>query len=119
LDIPHLAAAAFAVIVCMLPLAVGANWARIIGIVAQLAGILDHHVHTVSVALAEMAAAGVVGPPAAELNGAARDIFAALAFLAEAVILELQHRRESEGVVRAGDVDVLGSDPGIRPQNLP
>src|SRR5437868_6162342 len=66
-----------------------------------------------------MAAAGIVGPSAAELDGAARDVIAALALLAEAVILELQHRREGEGVIRAGDVDIFRPDPGIGPQDLP
>src|SRR6266481_9985837 len=66
-----------------------------------------------------MAAAGVVGSPATELDGTAADIFAALALFAEAIILELQHGGEGEGVVGAGDVDVLRPDPSIRPQDLP
>src|SRR5438045_2240255 len=65
-----------------------------------------------------MPAAGVVGPTAAELDRAVANVFAALALLAEAVILELQHRREGEGVVGAGDVDVLRPDAGIWPKDL-
>src|ERR1044072_5714425 len=70
------------------------------------------------IALAEMAAAGVVGPPAAQANGAVGDVVAALALLAEAVILELQHGGEGEGVVRAGDVDVLGPHARVGPQDV-
>src|ERR1044072_6562443 len=70
------------------------------------------------IALAEMAAAGVVGPPAAQANGAVGDVVATLTLFGEAVILELQHGGEGEGVVRAGDVDVLGSDTGVGPQDL-
>jgi len=92
---------------------------KIVGVVTQLPGVLDDHVHAVGVALAEMAARGVVGPLAAELDRAARHILAALALLAEPVFLELQHRREGEGVVGSGDVDILRPDPGIRPQDLP
>src|SRR6516164_4346431 len=66
-----------------------------------------------------MAAARIVGPSPAELDRAAADVFAAFALFAEAVILELQHRGEGEGVVGTGDVDVLRADPGIRPQDLP
>src|SRR5262249_59999085 len=64
----------------------------------------------VGVALAEVAAGGVVGAPAAELDDAARHVRAALALLAEAVLLELEHGGEGEGVVGAGDVDVVGRD---------
>src|SRR5260370_34695040 len=74
LDIPDLAAAAFLVIVGVRSLAVGADRAGIVDVVAQLPGVLDHHVHAVRVALAQMAAGGVVGPPTAELDGAARHI---------------------------------------------
>src|ERR1700719_228803 len=86
LDIPHLTAAALAIIVGMLAFAVGADRTGIIRVMAQLAGVLDDHVHAVGVALAQMSAAGVVGPAPAELDRAAADVFAALAFLAEAVI---------------------------------
>src|SRR5947207_15317154 len=46
---------------------------------AELAHVLDHHGHAVGVTLAEMAARGVVGAPAAELDDAARHVLAALA----------------------------------------
>ena len=118
LAVLHLAAAALAVVVGVLALAVGPDGAGVVDVVAQLAHVLDHHVHAVRVALAEMAAAGVVGPPAAELDGAVADVLAALALLAEAVVLELQHGGEGEGVVGAGDVDVLRPDAGVRPQDL-
>src|SRR5262245_55260031 len=65
-----------------------------------------------------MPAAGVVGTPAAEPNGAVADVMAALALLAEAVVLELQHGGEGERIVRPGDIDVLGADARVRPQDL-
>src|SRR5712692_10005813 len=71
LDIPDLAAAALLVIVGVPALAVRADRTGIIDVVAQLPGVLDDHVHAVGIALAEMAAAGVVGPLAAELDHAA------------------------------------------------
>src|ERR1700730_13599637 len=118
LGLPRLAAAALAIVVAVAALAVAADRAGIVGVVAQLPHILDHHVDAVGVALAEMAAAGVVWALAAEPDGAVADILPALALLAEAVILELQHRREGEGVIGAGDIDVLGADAGIGPQDL-
>src|SRR5262245_63977426 len=65
-----------------------------------------------------MAAARVVGAPPAEPDRAAADIIAALALLAEAVVLELQHGGECEGVVGAGHVDVLRPHARIGPQDL-
>src|SRR5262245_62310672 len=66
-----------------------------------------------------MATAGVVGAPSAELDGAVADVLAALALLAEAVVLQLQHGGEGEGVVGAGDIDVLRCYARVRPQDLP
>ena len=97
----------------------GADRAVIVDVVAQLADVLDHHVHAVRVALAQMAAARCCSAACRRADRAVADVFAAFALLAEAVILELQHRREGEGVVGAGDVDILRPDPGIRPQDLP
>ena len=114
----HLAAAALAVVVGVLALAVRPDRTGIVDVVAQLAHVLDHHVHAVRVALAQMAAAGVVRPLAAQPDGAVADVVAALALLAEAVILELQHGGEGEGVVGAGDVDILRPDAGVRPQDV-
>src|SRR5439155_22380554 len=93
--------------------ALGRLRAIVVHSAAQLADILDHHRHAVRVTLAEVAARGVVGPPAAELDDPARDVVAALALLAEAVLLELEHRRERERVVGAGDVHVAGPDGGL------
>src|SRR3990167_9730655 len=114
----HLAAAALAVVVGVPALAVGPHGTGIVGIVAELAHILDHHVEAVPITLAEMTAAGVVGPPAADADRAVADIGAAVALLAEAVVLELQHGGEGEGVIGARDVDVLGPDAGVGPQDL-
>src|SRR3954469_11032545 len=66
----HLAAAALLVVVGMLALAVGADRTAVVDIMAQLAHVLDHHVHAVRVTLAQVPAAGVVGPLAAEADGA-------------------------------------------------
>src|ERR671919_533865 len=81
LAVLHLPAAAFLVVVGVLALAVGTGGAAVVDVVAQLAHVFDHHVHAVRVALAQMAAAGVVGPPAAEADGAVADIGPALALL--------------------------------------
>src|SRR6185436_12304919 len=75
----HLPAAALLVVVGVLALAVGTHWAAVVDIVAQLAHVLDHHIHAVRVALAQVSAAGVVGALAAEANGAVRDVLAAFA----------------------------------------
>src|SRR5262249_15628985 len=76
----------------------------------ELARVLDHHRHAVGVALAQVAAGGVVGPAAAELDDAAGHVLPALPLLAEAVLLELEHGREGERVVRSRDVHVLRRD---------
>ncbi len=60
------------VVVGVLALAVGADRAGIVDVVAQLPHVLDHHVHAVGVALAQMAARGVVRPLAAERDRAVR-----------------------------------------------
>src|ERR1700722_6477546 len=74
LHVFDLAAAAFLVVEIVLSLAVWPHRAGIVDIVAQLAGILDHHVHAVGVALAEMTARSVIGPLAAEGDRAVRYI---------------------------------------------
>src|SRR3990167_1842224 len=84
LDLPALARR---VVVGVLPL--GPARAVVVGRPPQLADILDHQVHPVRVPLAELAAGGVVRAPAAELDDAAGDVGAALALLAEAVLLQL------------------------------
>ncbi len=118
LHIAHLAAAAFGVVVGMPPLAVRPDRAGVVDLAAQLAGVLDHHVHAVGIALAEVAAGGVVRPRAAELDDARGDVVAALARLAKAVRLELHQGGEGEGVVGAGDVDLVRPDAGVRPQDV-
>src|SRR4029078_3488497 len=79
LDLP---ASAFLVVVGVLALAVGADGTAVVDVLAQLAHVLDHHVHAVRIALAQMPAAGVVGALAAELDGAVADVLAALTPLA-------------------------------------
>src|SRR5437867_9800032 len=116
LDVLHLAAMAGGVVVGVH--AVGGAGAVVVHGAAELAHVLDHHRHAVRVALAEVATRRVVGALAAELDDAARDVRAAFALLAESVLLELQHCREREGVVRAGDVDVLGPDPRLREDDV-
>ena len=104
----HLPAAALAIIVGVLAFPVRTDRAGIVHVMAQLAHVLDHHVHAVGVPLAQMPARGVVRPPAAQPHGAVGDVVAAFALLAEPVILKLQHRGEGEGVVGAGGIDILG-----------
>src|SRR3990172_1258550 len=111
LGVLHLAAAAGRVVVGVHALR-GARAVVVHG-PAELAHVLDHHGHPVRVALAEAAAGRVVRPPGSGRDDAARDVLAALALLAEAVLLELEHRRERERVVGARDVHVLGPDAGL------
>src|SRR5712691_10197745 len=106
-----LAAPTRRVIVAVLSL--GRAGAVVVHAPAELAHVLDDHAHAVRIALAEVAARSVVGPPAAQLDDPARHVRSALALLAEAVLLELEHGREGEGVVGAGDAHVLGCDPGL------
>ena len=84
-----LTAAAFGVIVSVLALAIGAHWAAVIYVVAQLPDVFYHHGYTVGVALAKVPATGIVGAFSTEAHGAITDIFAALALLAKTVIFEL------------------------------
>ena len=79
---------------------------------AKLADVFDDHVHAVSVTLAQMAAAGVVGPSAAQVDYAAGNVVLPFALLAPAVVLELQQHCVGEGVVAAGYVDVVVGHPG-------
>src|SRR2546428_8910081 len=85
---------------------------------AELAHVLDHHGHAVRVALADVAARRVVGARAPELDDPARHVGAALALLAEPVLLQLEHGGECEGVVGAGDAAVLRRDPGLREDDV-
>src|SRR5438309_6027123 len=110
LRVPHLAAAARPVVVGVD--ALRRSRAVVVGGAPELAHVLDHHAHPVSVALAEVTPARVVRASPAQLDGPRRHVGAALALSTEAVLLELEHGREREGVVGAGHVDVLGPDPG-------
>src|SRR5215831_13178290 len=60
--VPHLAATALAIVVGVLPPAVGPDRAAVVRIVAELADILDDHCDAVGIALAEMATRCVVRP---------------------------------------------------------
>src|SRR6185369_1453656 len=113
LDLPALA---LRVIVGVL--ALGGARAIVVHRPAQLAHVLDDHAHPVGVSLAEMPARGVVGTLAAQLDDAARDVGPALALLAEAVLLQLEHGGEGEGIVRAGHVHVLRPDAGLTEHDL-
>src|SRR5215510_2447620 len=114
----HLPAAAFIIVVGVLAFAIRPYRTAVVDVMTQLAHVLDHHVHAVRLALAQMPAAGVVRPPSAEFDGAIADVVPALALLAEAVVLELQHGRECERVVGARDVNVLRADARIGPEDL-
>ena len=94
----------------MLPL--GGAGAVVIHRAAQLAHILNDHIHPVRVALAQVAATEVVGPHAAQVDDAAGHIILALALFAPAVVLKLKQDGVGKGVIAAGDVDVLARDAG-------
>src|SRR4051812_36715000 len=78
----HLPAAAFAVVVRVLSLAVRPHRAEIVHVVAQLPHVLNDHADAVRVPLAQVAAAGVVRAPAAQLDRAVAHVLPALALLA-------------------------------------
>src|SRR6185437_5731117 len=118
LDILHLPATAFAIVIGVPALAIRADRTGIIRVMAQLANVLDHHVHAVGVTLAQMPARRVLRPLAAEARDAGGDVFPTLSLLAEAVILQLKHGGEGERVIGADSIDVLGSDAGVRPQDV-
>src|SRR6516164_1825730 len=92
--------------------------ATIVRIVAELSDVLDNHGDAVGVALTEMATRGVVRPFSTEHDGTVRDVVAAVALLAEAVVLELQHGGEGKGIIGAREIDVLRADAGIRPEDF-
>src|SRR5262245_19844740 len=114
----HLAAAAFPIVVAVAALAIRSQGTGVVDVVAQLAHVLDHHVHAVRVALTQMPAAGVVRATTAEADAAVAHVLTAFALFAEAVVFELQQGGEGEGVVGAGDIDILGAHPGVGPQDL-
>src|SRR5258705_4751633 len=114
--VPTLPALARRVVVGVL--AVRRSRAGVVHGAPQLAHVLDDHAHAVGVALAEMPARGIVGPLPAQLDDAAGDVGPALALLAEAILLELEHGGEGEGVVGAGDVHVLRPDAGLAEHDL-
>src|SRR5262249_38153408 len=105
LDISDLTTAALAVVIGVL--AVGGARTVVIHLVAKLADVLYHHVHAMGVALAQVSAARVGGPPPPELKYAARHVVAPFTDRAETVAFEQQYRREREGVVAAGQLDVF------------
>src|SRR5882757_8878442 len=84
----HLAATTLAIVVGMLAPAIGPDRTAIVRIVAELADVLYHHGDAVGVTLAEVATRCVVRSLSPEHDGTIRDVVAALALLAEAVILE-------------------------------
>ena len=98
--------------------AIGPDRATIVRIVAELSDVLDNHGDAVGVALTEMATRGVVRPFSTEHDGAVRDVVAAVALLAEAVVLELQHGGEGKRIIGACEIDVLRADAGIGPENV-
>ena len=83
----------------MLPPAVRPDWTGIVGVMAKLANVLDHEVEAVGVALAQLAPAGVVRAPPAQPDRAITHVGTACALLAKAIVFELKHRREGEGVI--------------------
>src|SRR4051794_4578720 len=102
----------------MRPLAVRSRGTGVVDVPAQLAHILDDHVHAVRVALAEMPAARVVRTLSAEAHDAASDVVPAFALRTETVLLELEHRGERECVIGSCYVDVLGAQTRVRPEDF-
>src|SRR5881397_1831427 len=86
-------------------------WTVVISLTTQLPGIFDHHVHAVRVALAQMPTIEVVRTLPTQFDDATGYILAALTFLAETVVFQLQHSGERKGVVRASQMDILRCDP--------
>src|SRR5262249_11702647 len=107
--------ATLAVVIGVLAPAIAADRAAVIDVMTQLADVLDHHVHAVRIALAQMPAAGIVRPLPAEANGAVADVLAAVALAAQAIILQLQHGGKGEGVIGARHVDFVGAYAGVWP----
>src|ERR1700733_9751404 len=66
LDVSHLAAAAFTIVVAVLALAVRSHRARVIDVMPKLSDIFDDHIHAVRIAFAQMPSGGVVGALSAE-----------------------------------------------------
>src|SRR5436309_14035206 len=83
LGVLHLTAAARGVVVGVA--ALGRLRAVVVHGSPELAAILNHHRHSVRVALAAVAARGVVGAPAAYFNDAAPDVLAPLSLLTASV----------------------------------
>ena len=96
----------------------GADRATVVDLAAQLTYVFDDHADPVGVALAQVAAGSVVGPCTAKLDRAGGNIIPAFALFAKAVIFQLQHRRECEGIVGAGDIHVFRAEPGIWPEDV-
>src|SRR5882672_8116172 len=118
LRILHLAAAPFPIVISMLARAVGSERTGIVYVAAQLAHVLNDHIHAVGVAFAEMPTRGIVRTTSAELDDATRDVLPTLPLLAEAVVLKLQHGGEGKRIIGASQVDLLRPHAGIRPQDV-
>ena len=94
------------------------DWAVVVYLVPELPHVLDDHADPVRVALVQLAASGVVGAAASEPDRAVAHVLAPFSFGAEAVVLELEQRGEGEGVVGPRDVDVLGPETRVGPQDV-
>src|SRR5262245_18044162 len=80
---------------------------------AQLSDRFCHAGEIAEVIAGEKAAAGVDRDAAAGANGARLDKRTALAFLAEAVVLELKQHLGAEAVVELATVDIIVRERGL------
>ena len=80
---------------------------------AKLANGFDHVEHPAAVAFGEQAAAGVDGQAAPRTDAPPLDESAALALLAEAVILELEQDDDGEAVVEKGEVNISRAEASL------
>src|SRR3546814_3882762 len=106
--VPDLTAAAVgAVIVCVLPSAVGTDGTVVVHVAAELADVLDHHVHAVGVTLAQMAAAGVVRPPAAERSEEHKSELQSLMRISYAVLcLKKKNKKHQTNTIQTHKIQI-------------
>src|SRR5260370_25537501 len=84
--------------------------AGVVGAMAQLAHVFDHHLHAMGVAFRQMAAGEIARQFVIDLKPAALDEISCLTAPAEAVRFELNQRSERECVVPRDKVDIAVAD---------
>src|SRR5215831_15210643 len=79
---------------------------RVVGTMAQLAHVLDHHLHAMRVAFRQVPARKIAGQFVIDLQPSPLDEFARFARAAEAIRFELDQGGESESIVTGDEVHV-------------